>query len=200
MPRTAKSILKQCWNRAIPVDVDALKWFAANLRVNVIAHVRHDDFCGEYLPVGRHAGDPPLICYNVRKPAARQSFAIAHCLGHHVLGHGKRPKETGYDVHTSDQREKDANAFAVELLMPEEAVREYIHHFHMEHNLSMEALSRYFHVEPAVMALRLHSLGIETAKISAPSLKRFPLQGHTKNKLHASNYYHGKHALPNARS
>ena len=200
MSRTAKSILKNYWNRAIPVDVDTLQWFAANLRVNVIAHVRHDAFCGEYLPFGRHAGDPPLIFYNVRKPATRQCFAIAHCLGHHVLGHGRRPKETGYDAHTSDQREKDANFFAVELLMPEEAVREYIHHFHMEHHLSLEALSRYFHVEPAAMALRLHSLGMEPVKISVPSLKRFPLQGHAKNKLHASNYYHGKHSLSHVRS
>jgi Zn-dependent peptidase ImmA (M78 family) len=197
MPRTAKSILKQYWNRAIPIHVDALKWFAAKLHVSVLAHVRHDDFCGEYLPSGPKEGDPPSIVYNVRKPDARQSFTIAHCLGHHVLGHGKRPKETGYSAHTPDQREKDANAFAAELLMPEEAVREYIHQFHMENNLSLEALSRHFLVELAVMTFRLHSLGIEMEKIAAPSLKRF---GHEKSKLHASYYYHGKHYIAGSRS
>ena len=200
MPRTAKGILKKYWNRAIPVDIDALKWFAAKTGVNVLAHVRHDDFCGEYYPSGQRAGEPPLIVYNVRQPAARQSFAIAHCLGHHMLGHGKRPKETGYSPHTADQREKEADAFAAELLLPEESVREYIHQFHMEHALSMGVLSRHFHVELAVMAFRLHGLGIETVSMAAPSLQRLPLQGQEKHKLRAANFYHGKRHIPGSRS
>ena len=200
MPRTAKSILKKYWNRAIPVGVDALKWFAAKMDVSVLAHVRQDDFCGEYYPTGQQAGDPPLVVYNVRQPTARQSFAIAHCLGHHVLGHGKRPKETGFSAHTTDQREKDADAFAAELLLPEEAVREYLHQFHKEHVPSMGVLSRHFHVELAVMAFRLHGLGIETVSMAAPSLQRFPPQGPEKSKLRASNFYHGKHHISGSRS
>ena len=199
MPSTAKSILKHFWDRTIPIDVNALKGFAAHMRVNVVAHVRHDDFCGEYLPAVPPRGGPPHIFYNVRKPAARQSFAIAHCLGHHVLGHGRRPRETGYSAHTPDQRERDANAFAVELLMPDEAVRAYIHQFHRETRVSLEALSRHFLVELAVLALRLHSLGIEAEKISAPSLKRFPLQGHENARLHASNFYHVTQYTPRSR-
>jgi Zn-dependent peptidase ImmA (M78 family) len=198
-PRTAKSILKKFWDRTIPVNVDMLKGFTAKMKVRVLAHARSDDFSGEYLPFGSEPGEPPLIIYNVRKPITRQGFAIAHCLGHHVLGHGKCPRETGFSAHVSDQREKDANAFAVELLLPEEAVREYLHQYHTPDRLSVEALSRHFHVELALMSFRLHTLGMEAGKMSSSGLKRFPLQGPEKSKLHASNFYHGKVQTPHFR-
>jgi len=198
-PRAAKSILKEYWNGTIPVDVDMLKGFAARLRVGVLAHIRSGAFCGEYLPYGMQPGSPPLIVYNLRQPIARQVFVLAHCLGHHLLRHGPCPRETAYSAHTSDRREKAANAFAVELLLPEEAVREYVHHLRMQGGMSIEVFSRHFHVEPALMSLRLHLLGIETGQLAVPGVQRIPLQTHEKNKLHASNFYRGKVHTPDFR-
>ena len=198
-PRAAKSILKKYWNGTIPVDADMLKGFAAKLHVGILAHIRSGAFCGEYLPFGLQPGSPPLIVYNLRQPVARQSFVLAHCLGHHLLKHGRCPQETAYSAHTSDPREKGANAFAVELLLPEEAVREYIHHLRTQGGMSIEVFSRHFHVEPALMSLRLHDLGIEAGHPAFPGPTRIPLQAHEKSKLHASNFYRGKVYTPNIR-
>jgi len=198
-PRAARSILKKYWNRTIPVDADMLRGFAAKMQVGVLAHVRSDAYGGEYLPSGVKPGAAPCIVYNIRQPVARQGYVLAHCLGHHALGHGKCPRETVYSPHTSDQREKEADAFAAELLLPEDAVREYIHHLHIQGSVPVEFFSRHFHVEPALMLVRLHSLGIETGRLVMPRPARIPVQGHEKSKLHASNFYHGKVLTPGFR-
>jgi len=198
-PRAAKSILKKYWNRTIPVDAEMLKSFAAKMQVRVLAHVRSDAYSGEYLPAGAKPGSAPCIVFNIRQPVARQGYVLAHCLGHHALGHGKRPQETAYSPHTSDQREKEADAFAAELLLPEDAVREYIHHLHMQGSVPVELFSRHFHVEPALMLFRLHSLGIETGRLVLSRLTRISAQSHEKSKLHASNFYHGKVLTPGFR-
>lgn len=58
------------------------------------------------------AGEDPLVLLNVGTPAERQRFTLAHELGHMVMHRVPHPEQ-----------EKQANAFAAELLMPARQIR-----------------------------------------------------------------------------
>lgn len=57
------------------------------------------------------------IYVNILEPYKRQRFTKAHEIGHFVLGHGESDRED-YTIN-SDIKERAANQFAAELLMPE---------------------------------------------------------------------------------
>jgi Zn-dependent peptidase ImmA (M78 family) len=88
----------------------------------------------------------------------RQTFTVAHELGHKVL-HEDWAKSSDYRVllrdtssQYSDYREKEANAFAAGLLMPRFLVDRYWGH------LSVEQMSRLFAVSVPVVKNRLSFL------------------------------------------
>ncbi|WP_199199743.1 ImmA/IrrE family metallo-endopeptidase [Amycolatopsis sp. CA-128772] len=58
------------------------------------------------------AGEDPLVLLNSGTPAERQRFTLAHELGHMVMHQVPHPEQ-----------EKQANAFAAELLMPRRQIR-----------------------------------------------------------------------------
>lgn len=81
------------------------------------------DLCARY-----YAGEA-LVVVNSRHGLARQRFSIAHELGHHALGHAQLEVDIdhrlfqifGDETETFEvigDLERDANAFAAELLMP----------------------------------------------------------------------------------
>ena len=103
----------------LPVPVEAIAEDLLGLRVE-----DGDIPCsGLLLPAGR------LIVLRADEPPARQRFTLAHELGHWVCqvreGRGKAVYCRAQDVVPSADRlrEREANVFAAELLMPEEAVR-----------------------------------------------------------------------------
>jgi Zn-dependent peptidase ImmA (M78 family) len=98
------------------------------------------------------AADAAIIV-NRNEPPLRQTFTIAHELGHKIL-HEDWAKTTEYkvllrdpDTNRQDFREKEANAFAANLLMPRFMMDIYYN------LLSVESLSILFAVSvPAVRA------------------------------------------------
>jgi Zn-dependent peptidase ImmA (M78 family) len=85
----------------------------------------------------------------------RQTFTIAHELGHKIL-HEEWAKSTDYKVLLRDQdfngeepHEKEANAFAAHLLVPRFLLDRYWN------NLTPEQLSRLFAVSIPVIKIRL---------------------------------------------
>ena len=60
------------------------------------------------------------ILYTGNDPAQRQRFAVAHCLGHHALGHTNVPSDpvSHYKTGKMVPSEVAANRFALCLLMP----------------------------------------------------------------------------------
>ena len=58
------------------------------------------------------AGASKIVAYNPDRPHGRIRFSLMHELGHHVLGHNE----------SSDQNEKEANAFASHILAPRMAI------------------------------------------------------------------------------
>lgn len=101
-----------------------------------------------------------FICeYNAHEVSYRQRFTQAHELGHVILGHvndGREPKrDTNFAVRTRDPDEVAANAFAAELLMPEDYVRTAV-----KREQDISKLARLFDVSTAAMRFRLQNLRI----------------------------------------
>jgi len=97
-----------------------------------------------------------------RESPARRRFTIAHEIGHWVCqvreGAGEpihcRPDPAG-DAAAGDPREREANIFAAELLMPEALVRGAV-----AEGAGPGELERRFGVSPPAMGWRLYNLGI----------------------------------------
>ena len=153
MSNAATNILRQFWNNTTPVDP---AFIAAKMGVDVHADANFGEGSGEYFPFGKNGHGTPTIVYNARESAVRKRFTIAHELGHHVLGHGQSPRDTDYPAAVADPRERDANAFAAELLMPADAIKAFIHVRNIQ---TIEQLAWYFQVSTAAMTYRLRGLG-----------------------------------------
>jgi Zn-dependent peptidase ImmA (M78 family) len=67
----------------------------------------------------------PVVYYNKDESFLRKRFAVAHALGHVVLGHGPVAEDTvsSFSADHKDPHEAEANQFAMAVLMPGKAVR-----------------------------------------------------------------------------
>lgn len=82
---------------------------------------------------------------------------MAHALGHHVL-HKKSSRDGKASFSTSNQdlREKEANRFTLELLMPAEIIEYLIANLEP---LSMESMAERLSVSQVALKVRLEGLG-----------------------------------------
>ena len=120
----ASDLLRQCKVTQPPVDVE---FIARGLRIVL----RRVGFAKDVSGLLARKGDMVLLGVNRTDSPTRQRFSIAHEIGHFVL---HEPKPIFVDGVTlrfrnskssqgDDREEIEANAFAAELLMPEEFVR-----------------------------------------------------------------------------
>lgn len=112
------------------------------------------------------------IGYNLSDPPVRQRFTIAHELGHFEL-HGKNGElfvdtTKHYSVLFRDQSsstgeiqsEREANAFAAALLMPEKFLQREIskHNFDLTDENALKLLAHRFNVSTQAMTFRIANL------------------------------------------
>ena len=97
------------------------------------------------------------ILVNREEPGVRQTFTIAHELGHKVL-HQEWAKSEAYKVlwrdprkQSKDRWEQEANTFAANLLMPRQMVDQY-------KSLPVASIARIFAVSEQVATYRLQNL------------------------------------------
>jgi len=99
----------------------------------------------------------PHGCYivvNKDQPCTRQRWTISHELGHHAL-----PSTRSIEYFSN--RERAANTFAAELLMPENAVRLYLPQFlKSTWTETSDAMAKHFDVSPQAALFRLEELNI----------------------------------------
>lgn len=101
------------------------------------------------------------VYISATEPKYRQSFTIAHELGHFLI-HADREGEILYrrdaiNLTTEDQEvESEANLFAASILMPEE---KFIEYWNVAKNESL--LGDYFGVSPTAVRLRVKNLELE---------------------------------------
>ena len=154
--RAAGLVLARCWDLRVPVDVQSI---AGCLRIDV-AYEHGMEVSGE---VSLQTGGRPRILVNAGDSLVRQRFTIAHEIGHVVLGHLDtahtvyRDTRQNYTLGNFDPRERDANYFAAELLMPADAVRVYAAE---EKGATIHTLAERFQVSATAMEIRLKTLGI----------------------------------------
>lgn len=103
------------------------------------------------------------IYVNVDNSIARRTYTVAHELGHYFLGH--KPDEYGLYRRnnsysgTKEQKEKEADCFAANLLMPEDMIRKELKEYPFLKN-SIQLLASRFGVSPSAMTYRLINLRI----------------------------------------
>jgi predicted transcriptional regulator len=102
-------------------------------------------------------GDGRAIVLNGSGDSGRRRFTIAHEIGHFVLHPERcRPERGGVVNEAGRMEEREADAFAAELLMPENLVRDAIR----EQGLDVDRLADRFEVSRKAMQARLRNLGL----------------------------------------
>jgi hypothetical protein len=112
-----------------------------------------------------------------RANPARRRFTIAHEIGHWVCQvgagrgeafHCRIASSAAADAEAGrpfgDAREREANVFAAELLMPEDLIRRAL-----ARRVPHDDLARRFDVSPPAMAWRLYNLGVVADPPAAPA-------------------------------
>lgn len=112
---------------------------------------------------GASVTDPefPFIFVNSDQSVPRALFTLAHELGH-VFSHGGEPLRLDVGLTSSSDEERFANAFAANLLMPEEKVRQYVSKENVVARNIAAALDQ-FGVSYQSFVYRLHNLGVINA-------------------------------------
>jgi Zn-dependent peptidase ImmA (M78 family) len=121
-------------------------------------HVNFVSFSGESEGVsGLYDPAQNAIFVNQEEAGVRQTFTIAHELGHRVL-HQEWATSEAYKVlwrdprrQTKDRWEQEANAFAANLLMPRQMVDRY-------RSLPISSVAKIFAVSESVATYRLQNL------------------------------------------
>ncbi|MGY2267671.1 ImmA/IrrE family metallo-endopeptidase [Pseudomonas sp. SDO5561_S422] len=152
--RTAQAVLDQYWDRQLPVDPYRIAR-AAGASVEPDYGMSAHDLSGCFDVVN----NIPVIRFNPDDANVRQRFTIAHELGHMFLKHGHsfRDNAKNYSSGTHLYRERDANSFAAELLMPKEVVEWLVF---KEKKYDVEEMAGILNVSGAAMHYRLMNLGL----------------------------------------
>lgn len=146
MTSTIASKLLMGWDGTLPVD--PTKFAAAeNIAVKYDEKLSGTSLSG-YFDSAKHT-----IFVNPDEPSSRQRFTVAHELGHYELGHGNRNREKE-TLASYDPIEAEANQFAAELLMPENAIRVF------SATRGLQDLMEIFDVSQSTIYFRMKNLGL----------------------------------------
>ncbi len=149
--RQAERLLQAAGVSREPVDLRAV---VSALNLDLVRRT-HAPFSSE--AALEPLGDSYAIVLEGSGGERRRRFTIAHEIGHFVLHPGlRRPERGGLVTEAGRVQEREADAFAAELLMPEERVREAV----LANGPDAERLADRFDVSRAAMRTRLRHLGL----------------------------------------
>jgi Zn-dependent peptidase ImmA (M78 family) len=160
----ATAILDSVQNLSFPIDVEDI---ALKRGLIVLPHIFDDSISGMLMVKDGIA----TIAYNASHPPVRKRFTIAHELGHYELHRSGSSLFLDKQVllrsqHVSDnlatqKMEREANAFAAAILMPEKLLKQEIFmaglDIHDEDTL--KEIAKNFGVSTLAMYFRLSNLG-----------------------------------------
>ena len=162
----ARDLLDECEVRKAPVDLDrVVNYLSVDVRYAELEEVSGLTF---------HSDRGNRILVNSSHAPTRRRFTLAHELGHHLL-HPGHQLVVDSDVRVSrrdatsslatQQQEIEANAFAAELLMPREFVRDHLSTLvgdsdEVDREQIVSELAGRFDVSQQAMEYRLINLGI----------------------------------------
>ena len=146
-----------------------IKELANSLKIQLIAENMSADVAGFFVM----KNNIPVISYNKKANARRTRFTIAHEIGHFLLHSKTQPifidktPTTVYfrnSVSTTGEilKEREANAFAAALLMPQALIAQEIGHISgRDVEQVITELARKFDVSDQAMSFRLSNLGYD---------------------------------------
>lgn len=148
-----------------PIDVDEV---ARLLGIEVVSRPSLEVGGREASGILLRTGGRTICVLNANDHYNRRRFTLAHEIGHYVL---HPPRESYIDRTYArnerssegvDRHEIEANAFAAELLMPEQLIKAHAPQRLnvIEHDDEIRELARLFKVSPQAMTLRLANLGL----------------------------------------
>lgn len=149
LPREqARQIHRQYWDYSLPLNPIVI---ANKMGIRVYASSSLGNLGGYY------DAEKKSIVINSDDSFVRQRFSIAHELGHCTLGHGSSPRDNSKEYNRNNYvpKEYEANLFAAELLMPEDAIRVMVE----QRNLCFSELCEKFGVSTDAIRIRLETLG-----------------------------------------
>lgn len=154
MPVTAASLLNSHWDGRLPVDVASIAR-AMGIRVEASRSLGASG-------VIENTAMGAVIRYSTTESPVRQRFTIAHEIGHFALGHlnsaGKMFRDTPENFSNgAAPEERQANAFAAQLLMPEKVVKFAVNERGFN---TLKSLANVFDVSEVAMKYRLVNLGL----------------------------------------
>lgn len=151
-------MLSRWWTGTLPVDPMQI---ATCEGLRAIAANPFDETHEKWMSgaSGRFDAGHRLIMYSGIEPPVRQRFTVAHELGHYALEHGNafRDDPSSFSSRAIDWREREANQFAAELLMPTEALLRIVRSGTVA---DAGALAAMFNVSKVAMSYRLQNLGL----------------------------------------
>ncbi len=150
----ALSILKMVGIVEAPVGMDKV---AKALGFTIIPHDFLEDISGVIFIEGKTKS----IGVNKNHSPNRQRFTVAHEFGHYLNGHqyhdgeGKMFEDKEFDyLNPQHRQEKEADAFAAELLMPKHFLEKDL----AKYGLALPKLTELYQVSEQAMWIRLTSL------------------------------------------
>ena len=123
----------------LPIDIEGLAHLIS-IKVERMAGMKWD---------GIIFRQGPAIYVAKERSPERQRFTIAHGIGHLLLHKGEEYRE---DFLTISEEEREANRFAIDLLMPQYRVMNYV-------GYPVKEIAERFGVSIATMKYRLNELG-----------------------------------------
>lgn len=153
--RAAAEVLRMYWDGSLPVKVDDI---ARRMGAHVVKRQGADyTYSGYFIDRCDSQDGIPTIEFNGNDSVTRRRFTVAHELGHFALGHGTSPRDYAFNATTSDSKERAANQFAAEILMPADTVRHVIMKGYAS---TVEQLASMFGVSTLAMGYRLENIGM----------------------------------------
>lgn len=147
--QAARKVLEQYWDKQFPVDIFSI---ASQMGVQV----KYLDVLSAYSGKYQMENGIPTCYVDKLDTIERQRFTLAHEIGHHLHNHGESFRDTNETMSCWTPKERVANMFAAEVLMPKAYVDFLIQQKKITHPLT---LAEFFKVSPAAMKIRLKETG-----------------------------------------
>lgn len=152
---TAAQVLEKHWDKRFPVDPSDIA-IKAGLEVKCDFGLIAADICGTL--------EDKLICFHPDLAWVTQRYSIAHSLGHYFLFNSRSniSVREHYSTLTESERNKAANEFALELLLPKKVIDWFVLD---KGNRDIIAISEELGVSRTSVLKRLTDLGYVKDKV-----------------------------------
>ena len=168
MTLLAQGLLKTHWDQSVPVNLARI---AKAMQVAVALAALPAGSCARIeISLQRQ----PRIVIDRQQPLERQRYGVAHALGHLALHHLRPGMQhtvrisDNYHIDTEQRMEREANDFALHLLIPEQVLR---YSLEQGQACTPEALAHLFAVAPIVVKQRMADLSLHWPRSLAQQLR-----------------------------